>query len=94
MSTTLAVSDDGKYIIMTVAGDLTRELAAENNLRAHALGAKLEIHCYLVDLTDSRNIDSVTDNYDFAYRDMKAEPYDRNARVALLVKPGESGAAS
>ncbi|MBW1814413.1 MAG: hypothetical protein JRJ39_12290 [Deltaproteobacteria bacterium] len=62
----------------------------KQNLEAHTLGGKLGINRYLVDVTESRNTDSVMESYDFAYEDMKnTEGIDLYARVALLVSPGD-----
>lgn len=86
MSVEMHVSDDGQYIIMKVTGDINREIALEQNLQAHALGAKLGISRYLVDLVEARNTDRVVDQHDFAYKDMgETEGIDRRAIVALLV---------
>jgi hypothetical protein len=58
------------------------------NLEAHALGRELGIRRHLVDLTDSKNADSVLGNYNFAYEDMKqTEGIDAGVRVAVLVSP-------
>jgi hypothetical protein len=62
----------------------------EYNLAAHALAKQLGIDRFLMDLTDSRNVESVTSKYIFAYSDMKNTPgINRNARVALLVNPDD-----
>ena len=81
-------SDDGKYIILEVQGDIDRSAAMEFNLAAHTLGRKLGIDRILLDMTASRNVESVTSAYKFAYEDMSDPPgIDRNARVAVLVSP-------
>jgi hypothetical protein len=83
-------SQDGKYILVTVQGDMTRALAMEHNRESHALGRKLGIRRYLVDLRKSRNVESLLDGYQFAYQDMPQQPeIDRSARVAILVSPGD-----
>jgi len=88
MPYTIKLSEDGKYILVTTQGDMTRELAMEHNREAHALGRELGIKRYLVDLRASRNVESPTDGYQFAYHDMPEDPeIDRSARVALLVSP-------
>jgi hypothetical protein len=85
----IAVSDDGKYIVITVEGDVTRRNAMEWVLEAHALGCKAGIHRYLVDVTQARNTDPVIENYDFAYQDAKSQPMDKAARVAALAAPDD-----
>jgi hypothetical protein len=90
MKYTIKPSKDGKYIILTVVGEINRQSAMKQNLEAHALGKKLGINRHLVDVTEARNTDSVAESYDFAYTDMKeTEGIDIYARVATLVSPGD-----
>lgn len=90
MDYTIGPSSDRTYILLTVRGDITRAKAMAQNREAHALGRELGIRCFLVDVTRARNIDSVVDQYDFAYTDMQRTPeIDRGARVATLVAPGD-----
>lgn len=88
MSYTLSLSDDGKYILLKVIGDITRNSAMQHNLEAHKMGEELGVNTYLVDLTEARNVESVISNYEFAYTDMTQTPdIDRYARVVVLVDP-------
>ena len=90
MNYTITPSGDGKYITLTVTGEIHRKAAMQQNLQAHALGRKLGINRYLVDVTGARNTDSVKDSYDFAYTDMSVtEGIDKTARVATLVDPDD-----
>lgn len=90
MSHTIQVSEDNRYIVIIVKGEITRKDAVQQNLEAHALGKKMGINKYLVDVTEARNIDSVQNNYDFAYTDMRhTEGIDKLARVAAIVSPGD-----
>ena len=90
MSYTILPSDDRKYIVVTVEGSITRQIAMQHNLEAHALGKKLGIQRYLVDATKARNTESTLKGYQFAYEDMNETPeIDRDARVALLVAPDD-----
>jgi len=90
MGCEIKTSQDGKYIIETITGNLDGKLALENNLKAHALGQELGVNRYLVDVTDSRNVDSAPAAYSFAHFRMKNNPgIDQTARVATLVKPGD-----
>lgn len=69
---------------------MTRQVGMELNIKTHALGKKLGINRYLVDVTEARNVDNTFDKYNFAYKDMKDMPeINRQARVALLVSPGD-----
>jgi hypothetical protein len=90
-SYTITPATDGPYIILEVTGNINRQLAMQQNIEAHALGKQLRLNRYLVDVTEARNTDSVADSYDFAYKDMSDTPQiDRAARVATLVRPGDS----
>ena len=90
MSYTISPSEDGKYIVLKYWGDISRKLSIERVIETHALGAKLGITRYLVDLTEARNIDSIPELYEYAYKDTKSAPgLNLNARVALLVDPGD-----
>jgi len=86
---TLSVATDRAFIVVKVEGDISRESALEQNRAAHALGRELGIDAYFVDATGSRNIDSPVDDYELAHDDMKAPPFSRTARVAILVSPGD-----
>jgi len=87
MSYTISKSENGKYIQLKVIGNINRQLALQYYLEAHALGAKIGIKRYLVDLTESRNTDTILRNYTFANQDMQNPGIDKNARMALLVNP-------
>ncbi len=90
MEYNITLSQDGKYISIKTKGDITRTEAMKQNIEAHTLGRKLGIRRYLVDLTESRNVESVVDDYEFVHEDLQAEPvFDRFARVALLVSPDD-----
>ncbi len=90
MSYAITPSEDGKYILIKMHGDMTRALAMQQNIEAHQLGKELGVNRYLTDLIDSTNVDSVINDYEFAYADMQTEPdIDRYARVAILVRPDD-----
>jgi hypothetical protein len=90
MNYTITPSEDGKYIIIKVQGEINRQIAMKQNREAHALGRKMGINRYLVDVTEARNTESNLDKYHFAYHDMKRDKdIDIYARVATLVSPGD-----
>ncbi len=84
MSYTLSTSKDGKYIILKIVGDIDSNTAMKYNIEAHALGKKLGISRYFVDMRKSRNVQSVVNNYSFAYEEMKTPLIDK-VRVLLLL---------
>jgi len=87
-SYTIYPSEDGKYIVLEQRGELNGELATSRVQEAHRLGAELGITRYLVDLTEARNVNSVSKTYQYAYKDSKTSAgTNRNLRVSMLVKP-------
>ena len=89
MECRISLSGDRKYIVLKVTGDFTAQSFMKHILEAHALGRETDIHRYLVDVTEARNVDSAFGNYKFAYQDMMSTPgIDRLAKVAGLIRPG------
>jgi hypothetical protein len=61
-----------------------------DNIDAHAMGRELGIQRYLVDMTESRNAESVLANYDFARKEIWETPeIDKTALVSVLVSPDD-----
>ncbi|MFC1569303.1 hypothetical protein ACFL4L_03645 [bacterium] len=90
MAYTIHPSADGNYIVLKVTGDISRELAMQYDIEAHKLGDELGINRYLMDMTESRNVDSVMESYKFAYDDLpETSTIDKSACVALLVSPND-----
>ncbi|NWF88329.1 MAG: hypothetical protein HXY50_02595 [Ignavibacteriaceae bacterium] len=88
MSYTISISEDGNYIILKTVGEITSSSAIKQNLEAHDLGKKSGISKFLVDATESRNNNSVSENYKFAHSDLQMFPeISKSARVAILVSP-------
>jgi hypothetical protein len=75
--------------MIAVSGDMDRSRALKINQEAHAIGRRAGLHKYLEDLTDSRNVESVLGNYQFANHDMMEADVDLAAIVALLVHPDD-----
>ena len=90
MPYTITVSEDKKYIISKSIGGFTNEMARQQNIDGYALGLKLGIDRFLVDLIDSPYEGSAIDHYEFANtRTEEQEQYNRYSRVALLVHPDD-----
>ena len=87
MHYSIEILKEQKMIQLTVHGELTKDNALLMNQEAHQVGRENGISKYLVDVTDARNVESVANNYQLAYKDMKHETYDRHAKVAFLVHP-------
>lgn len=90
MKYTVAPSDDGKYVIVEVAGDVTREGAASFVAAAWKKGEELGVHCILIDVTQARNVQSKRENVHFAMQDARTLPPPRvKACSAVLVDPDD-----
>jgi hypothetical protein len=90
MGCSIELSEDRAYILLKVVGDFKGRDMLAYIVESHALGREEGVNRYLVDVTEARNVDSVTSNYEFAYSDMKkTEGIDPHARVAALVSPGD-----
>jgi hypothetical protein len=85
---TISPSPDGKYIIVRVTVDMTRNLAKEIASQALSVGQELGIKYFLLDLTQSRNRESIFGSYESAYIDMaNMRVQMRFTRTAMLVDP-------
>jgi hypothetical protein len=90
MDYTITPSTDGKFIILKVKGNITRQTMMPANLDAHRLGRQLKVSRYLVDATEARNAESALGNFEFAYSEMlMTEGIDKFAQVAILVSPND-----
>lgn len=90
MSYEINVSDSGKYIVLRVNENMTRDLAEQLGKEALNLGSKKNITCFLYDLRNSVNIESINANYIFAKQDMKKLEANPNNKVAMLTSPSDS----
>ena len=78
------------YIVTKVVGPVTRELAFGHVTEAHALGDQLGIRCFLFDLTEARNVESMLNNFKMTHEDAMKMPLSyRTACVAVLVDPAD-----
>ncbi len=91
MFCTISPSSDNKYIILKYIGDVNRRDALMYTVESHTLGKKLNINRYLVDATEAKHTDSVSDDYQFAYKDIPgADGIDFTAVVAVLANADDS----
>ncbi len=90
MNYSIKVSKNHSYIILKVNGEIKAQNMMQYILEAHEVGKKEGLNRYLVDVRNAVNTDSVIDNYNFAYSDMKkTKGVDKMALVAALVSPGD-----
>lgn len=90
MECTFTPSDDGTFIKMKVSGNITRDVMVPKIVECHALGQRLGIRKYLVDVTEARNTDTTLGNYLFANHDLRqTKGIDPFAKVATLISVGD-----
>ena len=88
MPYTITVSDDKKYIISKSTGGFTNEMARQQNVDGYALGLKLGINRFLIDVVDSTYEGTPIDHYEFANtRTESQKQYSHYSRIAILVHP-------
>lgn len=83
----IEIVGENSFIQLTIRGEITSEKGMLSNQEVYKLGREKGINKYLVDVTEARNVDNILNNYQFAYKDMNNELFDRSAKVAFLVHP-------
>lgn len=89
MNYEIKLSDSGKYFIVSVNSDMTRELAEQVGLEATHLARKNNINLFLYDLRNSINRESVNSNYIFAKQDINRIQPDYANKIAMLASPND-----
>jgi hypothetical protein len=88
MTFDLIPSDDRQYIIIKARGDTTNAAALERIRAAWKLGSEIGIRCFLVDLTESRNVEPVIKHVHLA-KDEAPRLVPREVRWAVLTEPSD-----
>ena len=84
----LSISDDNTMIIIKVDGNVNSTMALEYSMNAYLLAKDKGILCFLIDLTNARNQQTIAENYDFMNLDLDESGFvDRRAKIAMLVSP-------
>jgi hypothetical protein len=90
MPYSIKISEDNTFIIVKVEGQINSRSTMEFSIAAHRMGRERGIKLLLIDLTDSRNDQSVDENYDLISQDIdESQEIDRRVRVALYVSPDD-----
>lgn len=89
MNYTITTSENGKYLICRVIGEITLDVAREFTKELNRLSRTLNIKRFLNDVRDATNALSTLQNYDFAYKDMAEMNLQREACSAILVGPAD-----
>lgn len=83
----LAAGD--RYILIKVMVPMTSAVGARCGTDAVRLGAEKNVERFLFDLRDSRNVQSVVDNYEFAHKEITTFGFPITSRSAFLVRPDD-----
>lgn len=90
MSFEVFMSDNQKYIVCRVTGQIGADTAREFGQAMDDLSRDRHVDRFLTDVRSALNVAGVLDNYLFAYRDMAELHFQRNVRSAILTTPGDS----
>lgn len=86
----IQIAENRKYIEIILEGHITRADAMKYVVESHKIAAKEGISKFLLNALNARNTESVGNNYDFAYKDLKEEKnLLRGARIAMLVEEND-----
>ena len=86
MSHELSVSDNNVYLIMTISGDLTNELANRQMADLYQLANSVGIKKFLIDLVNCRFVGSTVEQYEYTTNEMPRTGFvNRADRFAFLV---------
>jgi len=85
----VTMADSGRYVLVKVQVPMTSAVGVQCGALAARLGAETGVNRYLFDLRDSPNVQTIVDNYEFAYREMPDFGFSRQSRSALLVRPDD-----
>lgn len=75
---------------MKVVGKVNSREMYQHNIEAHQLARSLNLRSFLIDLTESVNVNSAAENYDFVYRQVRNSPEMlHKVCLALLLKKND-----
>ena len=83
-------SDDGRYVILEMVGEVTIPEVMQALVESHSMGGRLGVRCFLVDATAARNNELALSYFKFAQDDIPDMPaIDKLACIASLVEPAD-----
>lgn len=89
MSYTVALSDNGRYIVCRVTVPITMEVARAFTLEMDRLSRATRVKRFLSDVREAPNVLDTIGNYDFAYSEMPGFNLQKDARAAILASPAD-----
>ncbi|PKO11710.1 MAG: hypothetical protein CVU39_27885 [Chloroflexi bacterium HGW-Chloroflexi-10] len=90
MSYTIAISENGQYIICRVIGSMTVEIGQEFAKEMDSISRANNIKRFLTDVREAPNISSIYQNYEYAYKDMIDLKLQRDIRSAILADTADA----
>lgn len=85
----ISVGEGEDYILIKVFKPMTSEIGFRSAPEIINLSEKHHISKYLFDVRDAPNIQSVTQNYAFAYQELPKLKFPRNSISAFLIKEND-----
>ena len=90
MRYSISISKTRKYVLVMVNGNINRELALKYTVESHIVGNENKIEKILLDLRNAKNIETVTDNFEFANKDLRsATVINKSAKIAMYVSEND-----
>lgn len=86
----ISLARSQKYIVIKYFRPMTSELALKSGPEIMRLAEESDIRRFLFDMRESTNIQSVTNNYYFAYEHIQTFDFPRNSLSAFLVQPSDN----
>lgn len=80
------LSENGRFIVIKVTGEVDSQYALQQGIEATAYGKELKINDLLFDLTEASYVDSILNTHEHAYVKMKHPAINRFSTVALLIR--------
>jgi hypothetical protein len=85
-----SIAESRKYILMRVTEPVTAEVARQIAVEGQAFADEVGIQPRLIDARGSRNVATVADNYDLAYKGLEELQIERATKAAVLVSPDDA----
>lgn len=89
MDFAVSLANGGRYVLIEVYVPMTSETGVRCGNDAVRVGLEKNVDRYLFDLRRSTNVQSVIDNYEFAYKEIADFGFPKSSRSAFLVRPND-----
>jgi len=86
----ISIAGDPEYMIIKYFGPMTTEIALKSGPELMQRASGSDIRRFMFDMRESTNIQSVTNNYYFAYEHIQTFNFPRNSLSAFLVQPSDN----